>query len=242
MHAIAENFHIKKDIAGIFAIATPAAQAVSSIEKQKPLCVAAVSVLPELKSLFCEENIFGVSDAINVPAQIEAMHELLPECKTIGILYSSGEINSLATSRSMAQELEKHGLRVLFIEITSEIDIEMVLTSAVRKIDALLTPTDNMVASSIALIVDITHTSKKPLIVSDILLVKYGALMGYGVDYYESGRQAGILALDVFLQKKNPVDISIVSADSQKIVVNKGVCQELGIVIPHSIKDSIDFV
>src|SRR5436190_7684961 len=60
IHTIAQQFHAKQDIDGIFAIATPAVQAMVSIEKEKPICIAAVSVTPAL--FLSEKNVCGVSD------------------------------------------------------------------------------------------------------------------------------------------------------------------------------------
>jgi len=240
IHTIAQQFHAKQDINGVFAIATPAAQAMISIEKEKPICIAAVSVTPAL--FLSEENVCGVSDMIDVKAEITAMKELLPQIKTVGILFSSAEVNSVAMVDIMIQEIEKIGLMAQVIGVTSEADIEPALMSSLRKIDVLLTPTDNMVANAITLIVDLMQKAGKPLIVSDNMLVKYGALMARGVDYYQSGKQAGNMIMQIFMQNKKPSELSIVKAQTKEIYINKQVCETLGIIIPDSIKKDVVLV
>jgi putative tryptophan/tyrosine transport system substrate-binding protein len=241
-HTIAQQFHAKQDIDGIFAIATPAAQAITSIETEKPVCVAAVSINSATQELLKGDNVFGMSDMIDVRAEVDAMHKLLPEAQNIGILFSTAEINSVTTADIMVKELEKIGLTPLLIGVTSEADIEPALASALRKVDVVLAPTDNMVANAIALIADIMQKAEKPLVVSDNMLVKYGALMARGVDYYESGKQAGSLAVQVFVHGKKPHELSIKKAEIKEIFVNKDVCERLGIIIPDSIKRDVVLV
>ncbi len=242
IHSIAQQFHAKQDIDGIFAIATPAAQAMTSVETEKPVCVAAVSLTPALRELLKGDNVFGMSDMIDVHAEVDAMHKLLPDAKNIGILFSTAEINSVTTADIMVKELEKSGLTPLLIGVTSEADIEPALASALRKVDVVLAPTDNMVANAIALIADIMQKAEKPLIVSDNMLVKYGALMARGVDYYQSGKLAGALAVQVFVHGKKPSELSIKKAETKEIFVNKDVCERLGIIIPDSIKRDVVLV
>src|SRR5213075_2907738 len=158
------------------------------------------------------------------------------------ILYCTAEANSVAMSHIMVTELERVGFEPLLIGVTSDADIAPALMSALRKVDLILAPTDNMVANAIALIVEIMNKAYKPLIVSDNMLVKYGALMARGVDYYESGRQASMLALHVFVDGKKPSELSIVSAQNKEIYINKQVAQYLEITITESILQDVVLV
>lgn len=126
--------------------------------------------------------------------------------------------------------------------VASESDMEAAVASAVRKVDALLAPTDNVVANSIALIASIAEKAQKPLIVSDNLLVQYGALMARGVDYYESGAQAGDIAVLVATKKKKPKDIAIIKADNKEIYVNKQMLEKLGLTISDPIARDVVLV
>lgn len=243
IHAIAQQFYAKPTIDAVFAIATPAAQAMMSVEKEKPIIVAAVSVTPELMDNFSAPNVCGVSDMINVRAEVEAMKQLLPETvRTVGIIFCSAEINSVAMSKIMVTELERVGYEPMIVSVASEADMEAAVLSAVRKVDVLLAPTDNVVANTIALITDIAAKAQKPLIVSDNLLVQYGALMARGVDYHQSGKQAGEIAVQVIEKKKKPKDIAIVRADNKEIYVNKKMLDQLGLTIFDAIKQDVVFV
>lgn len=243
IHTIAQQFHAKSDIDAIFAIATPAAQAIIAVEKTKPIIMAAVTVTPELAPSFAARNICGVNDLINVRKEVEAVKSLLPATmKTIGILYSTSEVNAVAMADIMVAELERAGYTSVLCGISSEADIEAAVASAMRKVDALLCPTDNVIANAIALIVDITAKTGKPLIVSDNLLVQHGALMARGVDYYQNGQLAGEIAVQVVAKRKKPKNIGIIKADNKEIYVNKATLERLGLVVPDKIKKDVVLV
>jgi putative tryptophan/tyrosine transport system substrate-binding protein len=236
LYAIAQQFHARQDIDAIYAIATPAAQAMASVEKEKPIIIAAVTVVPELGISFDAPNICGVSDMINVRAEIEAMQQLLPNIKTVGIIFSTAETNAVATSKIMVTELERVGYTPVTIGIASESDIEPAVMSALRRVDALLAPTDNSIANSIALISDLARKAAKPLIVSDNMLVQYGPLMARGVNYYQAGVDAAHIAVQLLIDHKKPYELPIVGADSKDIFINMQTAQALNIVIPSELK------
>jgi putative ABC transport system substrate-binding protein len=242
IHTIAQQFHARSDIDAIYTIASPAAQAMISIEKTKPIIIAAVTVAPELTTQFTEPNICGVSDMINVHAEIEAMHALLPNLKTVGIIFNTAEANSIAVSKIMARELERLKITPLIAGIASESDIEPAVMSTLRKVDALIAPTDNTIANTIALITDLARKAEKPLIVSDNMLVKYGPLMARGVDYYESGIQAAHVALDLLINHKKPYELPILNAESKSVFINTQTLAHLKLTIPDSLTTDVIMV
>jgi len=243
IHTIAQQFHAKQDIDALFAIATPAAQAAVVVEKEKPIIIAAVSLSPQLGDIFSASNVCGISDMIDVGKEVEAMRGLLPEAiKTVGILYCTAEVNAVAMAQRMVVELERVGYIPLLIGVTSEADIEPAILSAARKVDVFLAPTDNIVANAITLIVDLVNKVNKPLIVSDNMLVKHGALMARGVDYYESGRQAGGIALHVLLHNKKPHELSTIQANNKEIFVNKKVLDNFGFTIADAMAQDVVLV
>lgn len=248
LYAIAQQFHARQDIDAIYAIATPAAQAMASVEKEKPIIIAAVTVSPTLGIDFNQSNVCGVSDMINVRAEIDAMKQLLPNIHTVGIIFSTAETNSVATSKIMMSELERAEYTPITIGIASESDIEPAVMSALRKVDALLAPTDNTIANTIALIADLARKAEKPLIVSDNMLVKYGPLMARGVDYYQAGVDAAQIALQLLINHKKPYELPILGAESYyakaskdraDVFVNMQTAAALKVAIPAKLEKYI---
>jgi len=241
-HAIASQFHTNKNINMIFAIATPAAQAIAAIEKEKPILIAAVSDPQAAGLIHPNGNISGTCDMIDVPQQIHMIKTLLPDVKTVAILFNTSEVNSRVITKKMKAALEKATIKPIPIGITSEADIPIALEMALKKADAIVTPTDNSVASSIKFIANKTLQAKKPLIVSDNLLVKFGALASRGIDYEQSGHQAARIALQILMHDKKPSDLPIACAENSKIFINQDTLKTLGIHIPKELKPHIVLV
>jgi putative ABC transport system substrate-binding protein len=120
--------------------------------------------------------------------------------------------------------------------------VQAVVESACRKVDVLLAPTDNIVASTIGFIVSLTLKCNRPLIVSDNMLVKSGALAARGVDYKENGKQAAHIAMKLLKGEKKPYELPIEQATSDHIVINSETLEMLGLIVPDALKKQITFI
>lgn len=242
IHTIAQQFHHDKNIQSIFAIATPAVQAISTIEKNKPIFIAAVTDPQTLGLIHPITNVCGTNDMIDVSGEITFLTKLLPKAQTVGLLYNNGELNSITLANLMRQTLKEHHLTPIDFAITSESDLPTAAQVAFAKTDVILAPTDNMVASSITLLASLADKNKKPLIVSDNMLIKNGALASKGVDYKESGKQTAQIAYEVLVHNTKPYNLPIQQAKSDKVLVNKKVANLLNVTISESLKQDIVFV
>lgn len=242
MHAIAEHFHGRPAIDAVYAIATPAVQAMASVERVKPIIIAAVTDPQQLGIMTPNTNVCGTSDMIDVEQEIESMQLLLPSVKSVSVIYSPSEINATIIAEKMKDSLSKKGITPRLVPITTQADVVSAISSALTKSDALLAPTDNLIASAITIIADLARKARKPLIVSDNTLVTYGALMAQGVNYYESGKESGRIAHEVLVAKKHPYEIPIVHETSKKLVINKQVLQELGLIVPQVLTPLATFI
>ncbi len=235
MHAIAQHFHTRPEIDAIFAIATPAVQAMASVEQVKPIIIAAVTDPQQLGIMRPTTNVCGTSDMINVEQEVASMSLLLPSLKTVSIIYSPSEINATIVAEKMKEAVLKKGITPRLVPITTQAEVVSAISSALTKSDALLAPTDNLIASAITIIADLARKAHKPLIVSDNMLVQYGALMAQGVNYYDSGKESGHIAYEVVAQKKHPSAIPLAYGTSTKVFINKKVLQELGLTVPPAL-------
>ena len=241
MHTIAQRMHNKPTITAFYAIATPALQAIASTENQRPIIFAAVTN-PQALNLPVSHNVTGVTDMINVQKQIALIKQLTPNVRTVALLYNSSEINSIQMITLMEQELVKQQLVPLKVGVQNEADIQAATESACRNADALLAPTDNSVASAIDSIAATALKYKKPLYVSDNLLVTHGALAARGVDYAECGKQAADIMYQLLIDNKKPSSFGVVQPKNTTIFINKKTADILGITIPESLKDEITVI
>jgi len=241
-HTIAQQFHGSSKYDLFFTIATPAAQAMHAVEKKRPIMIAAVTDPVALGLVYPKSNICGVTDMIDVPAEVSMLHALVSDAKNIGLLYTVGETNSLILIDIMKKELIKLGLTPVDFAVGSEADMQAMVELACRKVDLLLAPTDNVVASTIPLITTITKKYKKPFIVSDNMLVTAGALASQGVDYKTSGEQAAYGAYQLLTQNKNVYEVGIEQTKSDKIFINEQIMKFLELSVPKEFVNRVELV
>lgn len=226
----------------IFAIATPAAQAVAGVTNDIPIVITAVTDPAKSGLVNSNEkpgkNVTGTSDLTPVKEQIKLLKDLLPEAKKVGMLYSSAEANS-ALQIEMAHEAAKEqGLEYEDYSVSSLNEIQSVVESMVGKVDAIYVPTDNMIASGMSTVSMIATENKIPIIGAEVAHVNNGALATYGINYYELGYLAGKQAAKILRDGANPADMPIeyLPAEKCEFAVNEDVANALNIDV-SSIKN-----
>ncbi|MGP1349265.1 MAG: ABC transporter substrate-binding protein [Stomatobaculum sp.] len=197
----------------ILAIATPAAQAVAGQTTEIPVLVTAVTDPAESKLVAANDapggNVTGSSDLTPVKEQISLLKEILPEAKSVGILYCSAESNSILQADMAKEACAAAGMEAVELPITASNEIQTVVQSAVGKVDALYTPTDNMVAAGMATVVMVANDNRIPVICGEDGMVQSGGLCTYGIDYYQLGRLCGEQAVKILTEGADPATMPI---------------------------------
>ena len=227
---------IKKDL--IFAIATPAAHAGYNSTKDIPIVFTAVTdpVAAEIAKDWKSSgtNVTGTSDKVPVDDQMKLLKQLLPDTKTVGVIYNTSETNSVIQVEELKAAAEKEGLAVKEVGVTNVNEINQNLASALNEMDVLYTPTDNTVASAYSLVGKLCLDAKKPIIGAEEAVVTKGGLATIGIDYYKLGKEAGYKAVDI-LEGKKPSDIEITTLSEMAFTINTDIAEKLGVTIPEDI-------
>ena len=242
LNSIAQKFanDINKDL--IFAISTPAAQSIANETEDVPILGTAVTDFEQSglikSSKHPGKNVSGTSDLVPVEKQVGLLKALVPNCKKVGILYSSGEANSKLQADMASDELEKLGINVKHITVSNSNEVQSVVECN-RDVDALFIPTDNLIASCMPTVSQVTSKSKIPIICSFADAVNKGGLACYAVDYYELGRLTAKQA-DKILKKEAKIEnMPIEYLEDPKLVINYKKADELGIKIPEKLKGEL---
>ena len=219
----------------IFAIATPAAQAVANKTETTPILVTAVTDPKTAGLVESNEkpgtNVTGTSDLTPCAAQIQLLKKLLPNTKKVAMLYCSSEENSRFQIDLAKAECDRQGLTYVDATVSNTNEVQQVVQSLVGKVDAIYTPTDNMIASTMATVSLVTTPAKIPVITGEDGMVQGGGLATYGINYYELGKQTAKMAVEVINGKK-PRDMPIQYLDKCDFTYNKETAAALGITIP----------
>ena len=184
----------------IIPIATTAAQCmVTAAEGTNiPIIYAAISD-PEGAGLTGLPTVTGVSDALNTPFILDMMLAVNPDVKTVGLLYSNSEINSEAPVAEAKAYLEQKGIAVLEKTGNNSGEIVTAASDLVGRVDAVFTPTDNVVMAAEAAVAEILNKAGIPHYTGADSFVLSGAFATCGVNYTELGQQVGKIAMDVLL-------------------------------------------
>ena len=211
----------------ILAIATPAAQAVAGKTTEIPVILTAVTDPAESGLAETNDapgaNVTGTSDLTPVKEQMELLKEVLPETKTVGILYCSAEANSVLQADMAKAALEDLGIAYEDLTVSNSNEIQTVVESAVGKVDALYCPTDNMIAAGMATVAMVANENGIPVICGEEGMVNEGGLATYGIDYYQLGYLAGQMAVEILTNGANPAEMPIgyLAAENCALTVNE---------------------
>lgn len=220
----------------IFAIATPAAQAVANMTSDIPILVSSVTDPKTAQLVESSEkpgtNVSGTSDLTPCAAQISLLKRLLPSAKKVAILFCSSEENSRFQANLAEAACQKEGLDFVEATVSNTNEVQQVVQSLVGKVDAIYAPTDNMIASSMATVALVTTPNKIPVICGEEGMVQGGGLATYGINYYELGLQTAKMAVEILKDGKKPADMPIQYLEKCDFSYNKEVADELGIEIP----------
>lgn len=230
----------------IYAIATPAAQATATLTDSIPILASAVTDFKAAKLVKENEkpetNVTGTSDLNPIEKQMDMLIKLVPEVKTVGMLYCSSESNSEFQVKLATDYLKTKGIEVINATVSASNEIQQVVTSLNGKVDAIYAPTDNMISTSMVLVADICAELKIPTVCGEPEQVKNGGLATDGIDYYALGKQTAKMAVKILKGDAQPKDMPIEYLEDTVIYLNQITADKLGLKIPQDILDSADKV
>lgn len=235
--AISQQFVAdRKDL--ILAIATPAAQAAAHATEDIPIVFTAVTD-PVAAGLVESwevpgKNVTGSSDMTPVARQLELLTEIAPQVKRVGIIFNPGESNSQVQVELAEQAATELGLTLVKAGVNSSAEVMQAASSLVGRVEALYVPTDNTVASAIDSVVLVAEDNDLPLIVGEDTLVERGALATLGINYFELGYEAGLLASKI-LSGADPAELSVTSQQEFAVALNLAAAEQIGLTFPQGL-------
>ena len=214
----------------IIPIGTLAAQTmvVASEETEIPVVYATISD-PEAASLTGIDRVTGTSDALNTKQFVDMMLKQNPDLKTVGLLYSNSEANSQKPIAEVKKILGEK--KIKYIEATANTSQEVIAAASsliASKVDAVFTPTDNVIMSSELAIYESFMNANIPHYAGADSFVRSGAFATCGVNYTDAGVKTAKLAYEV-LQSGFKKAEEFITLDGGIITVNTEVAEKLGV-------------
>jgi putative ABC transport system substrate-binding protein len=239
------NMSIAQKLAGekddlILAIATSSAQAVAKSTKDIPVLFTAITDpvgAGLVKSLAKPGgNVTGTSDTHPeaIKKTIAAIKSFVPGAKKVGIIYNSGEPNSVVNVKNAVIALKAEGLEPVETSISSSSEVKQAAESMAGRVDALYIPKDNTVVSALESVIEVANSKKIPTFVGEGDSVKRGTFASYGFDYHDLGYTTGKMAVEI-LKGKKPSDIPVGFPENLQLYINKKAAQQEGITLKEDL-------
>ena len=220
----------------VLAIATPSAQSLANTTQTTPVIFSAVTDPVSAKLVESREhpggNVTGTSDQSSdaISTQINLIKKVLPKAKTIGILYTQSEPNSVVQKDEAKRLLEEKGFTVVEKTILDSNNVKAAADSLMAEVDMVFVPTDNIISSTMETVKQVSIKHKVPVFGGSTEMVAVGGLYNYGTNYEELGRQTARMLIRV-LKGEKPENIAVELPEKLELHTNQEMADALGIDI-----------
>ena len=220
----------------VLAIATPSAQSLANTTQTTPVIFSAVTDPVSAKLVESREhpggNVTGTSDQSSdaILTQINLIKKVLPKAKTIGILYTQSETNSVVQKDEAKRLLEEKGFTVVEKTILDSNNVKAAAESLMAEVDMVFVPTDNIISSTMETVKQVSIKHKVPVFGGSTEMVAVGGLYNYGTNYEELGRQTARMLIRV-LKGEKPENIAVELPEKLELHTNQEMADALGIDI-----------
>ena len=220
----------------VLAIATPSAQSLANTTQTTPVIFSAVTDPVSAKLVESREhpggNVTGTSDQSSdaISTQINLIKKVLPKAKSIGILYTQSEPNSVVQKDEAKRLLEEKGFTVVEKTILDSNNVKAAAESLMTEVDMVFVPTDNIISSTMETVKQVSIKHKVPVFGGSTEMVAVGGLYNYGTNYEELGRQTARMLVRV-LKGEKPENIAVELPEKLELHTNQEMADALGIDI-----------
>lgn len=226
------------NVAIMCAVATPSATACFAAAEDKDIPVVFTAITDPVQAGLTEGNITGTSDKLPVEAQLDLIRKLQPDAKSIGILYTTSEPNSVSAIAEYEEKAPEYGFTIEALGVTAQSEVTQAADTLIGKgVDCFSNLTDNNVVGVLSSVLEKTDEAGIPIYGSEIEQVKLGCVASAGIDYIQLGRQTGMMAAKILTGEASAYDMPYETISSYGIYVNSDALAAFGIEVPADIAE-----
>ncbi|MDR1334557.1 MAG: ABC transporter substrate-binding protein [Holosporaceae bacterium] len=181
-------------------------------------------------------NTTGVSNFVDLEPQIELFRRIQPALKTLGIIYNTGEANSVSIINKLRKVCENMGIKLEEQGISRSSDVYQATDKLAKIVDAVFITNDNLALTGIPTIVGICNRNKIPVYVSDTDQVANGCLASFGPNQYNIGVQTGEIIKKI-VDGEDINSMAVAYPKVNELYLNLKAAKILGIEIPQNLRD-----
>lgn len=222
----------------IIAIATPAAKSAFAATDDTEIPVIFCAVSDPVAAGLVESMdapgylCTGTSDVLDLEAQVALIKAMQLEVKSIGILYTSSEDNSITNLKNFKAICDKEGIEVVATAVQGASDIPSAAEELASKVDCINNFTDNNVVNNLSVVLTAADKYGIPVYGSEEEQVINGCLASVSIDYVALGRVTGEMAVSV-LKGEDASTMAVKTITEATPVINSSVLKKLGLSTPE---------
>lgn len=229
----------------IVTIGTPASQAIVNMNSGIPVFFISVGnpvgagIITDMSTP--DKNATGTSNAIPVSEMFKLSDKLTPGCKTYGLIYNTGEVNSVTTIEKAKAYMKENGLDFKEAVVTASSEVQQAAQSLAGEVDAFFIPNDSMVQSAMPQVAEVAKDAKIPVYGSSAVMVASGAFATISIDDITIGGMTAEMS-DKFL-KGTPIEkIPSITVSDVITVINTTTADTIGVKISQDVLDSAKII
>ena len=223
----------------IVTITTPTSQAAIAATKDIPIIFTTVTDPLKSKLVTQEKhpggNASGISDLVPAERQLDVVKEIVPNLKTLGLVYDPGLDNARSTVESIKAIAPKMGFTIIESPAMGINNVPSAGQALVGKVDAIFVPNDTTVYGAFESLVKVAQDGKVPLFTAERRSVQRGAVATVGFDVEDMGMRTADL-FDKVLNGTKPGDMDVQYMkdlpNALALYINKDSAEKMGVKLP----------
>lgn len=228
-----------EDAALMVGIATPSATACYAAAEDKDIPVVFTAITDPVGAKLDSGNITGTSDVLPVEGQLELIRAIQPEAKTIGIVYTTSEANSVYSVGVYEEKAAEYGFTIESVGVTAQSEVTQAVDTLIAKgVDCFSNLTDNNVVGVLGSILEKTNEAGIPVYGSEIEQMKLGCVAGAGLDYVQLGIQTGEMAAKILTGEAACEDLPYEVIENYSLYVNSKALAQVKLTLPDEVSQT----
>ena len=218
------------------AIATPSATACFAAAEDKDIPVVFTAITDPMGAKLDSGNITGTSDVLPVEGQLKLIRDLQPHAKTIGIIYTTSEANSVYSVGVYEELAAPEGFTIETVGVTAQSEVTQAADTLLsRGVDCISNLTDNTVVGVLPAILEKTNEAGVPVYGSEVEQMRLGCVAGAGLDYVKLGIQTGQMAAKVLRGEARCQDLPYEVIENYDLYLNPEALNAMGLAVPEDV-------
>jgi ABC-type uncharacterized transport system substrate-binding protein len=165
-------------------------------------------------------NVTGISTRSSFDGMARIIKQTLPDTRRVGTIFTPGEINSVLYKDWFKDALEKEGIELVAVPVSSSADVaQSAIELCSKNIHVVAQVVDNLTRPGFPLIANKAEENNLPVFVFDSTQMKDGGVICLARDYYNAGLEAAEKAVRI-LRGENPKNIPFNNTQSEKLILN----------------------